>query len=77
MTFIINNLNNPYNKRLKIDIFCIFIGGQQTLRVDNPYQRKKNVEDFIEFLRKMLKTHGVTEQVEIICFNDGKYMHKG
>ena len=44
--------------------------GSETPRVADPDQKRRNVEDFIETLEKMLKTHCVTEQAEIICFND-------
>ena len=41
-------------------------------RVQNDLeQKRRNVNDFVKFLEKMLKTKHVTEQVEIICFNDG------
>jgi hypothetical protein len=38
---------------------------------DDLEQKRRNVNDFVKFLQKMLKTKHVTEQVEIICFNDG------
>ena len=40
-------------------------------RVKNPEQMRTNIDDFILYLRKMLKRHEVTERVEIISFNHG------
>ena len=45
------------------------MGGSKS-RVKDPEQKRRNVEDFVDYLYKILKTEYVTEQVEIICFND-------
>ena len=44
------------------------MGGRKS-RVKDPEQKRRNVEDFVDYLYKILKTEYVTEQVEIICFN--------
>ena len=44
------------------------MGGRKS-RVKDSEQKRRNVEDFIDYLYKILKTEYVTEQVEIICFN--------
>ena len=36
----------------------------------DPELKRRNVEDFVDYLYKILKTEYVTEQVEIVCFND-------
>ena len=44
--------------------------GGSNCRVDDPAQKRRNVDDFILYLRKMLKRHEVTERVEIVTFNE-------
>ena len=45
--------------------------GGAACRVDDPEQKRRNIDDFVLYLRKMLKRHEVTERVEIVSFNDG------
>ena len=45
------------------------MGGSKS-RVKDPELKRRNVEDFVDYLYKILKTEYVTEQVEIVCFND-------
>merc|ERR1711902_2981 len=52
-----------------VDILRSGMGGSKN-RVSDPEQKRRNVDDFILYLRKMLKRHEVTERVEIITFND-------
>ena len=52
-----------------VDILRSGMGGSKN-RVNDPEQKRRNVDDFLLYLRKMLKRHEVTERVEIITFND-------
>ena len=45
--------------------------GRHGVSSNDPEQKRRNVDDFILYLRKMLKRHEVTERVEIVSFNDG------
>ena len=51
------------------DILRSGMGGSKS-RVNDPKQKRRNVDDFLLYLRKMLKRHEITERVEIVTFND-------
>ena len=50
-------------------------GGEKSLRVEDAAQRRRNVEDFVDTLVKLIHHHEGLSQVEIIKYDEGRLVY--